>query len=513
MTPKVQLQTTCLLLLQLCVTACAQSSQNGTATSPQTALRPRIEMSSSAQAHPIPTPLFPLASGISIPGINWPKNPNAEIINRSPIPFKASLPENCSQAVHQAFQRISSRAIYPESWSEAYASAYKTVALGFKEQRSLSAGEVRLYRFPPQTDLQTILYERTFTSPGPHIQFLDRVPNPNSLNNCREYDLYAFKKSWNNKTNPENYYLILEGPGEYSLEFQPGNLSKQLSADFEKQAAAQVARWGLNKSLPDSVLSQAPLMVVQEGHFELPPERIYTYGYVYSDQQKPLERVSIKIQDLYPDIEYFAETFTDQDGFFIFHEVPAGLALKFTASKPGFASRQQTHVLISNKSFPGMNRHDFGIGQTGNKNYGHPLHALSNKPEVVEVSPGEDSQDITTRTPVMLGFSIPMNQNSVEKNFQITALESKLTGQRAWDQNDFKIEWNQDSTQVIFKFKPQHQLKSAVDSSLKYRVSLDRKNGRIRSLSGFEREKAPFKLAEGPFEEIYTFSVQASPRP
>lgn len=258
-------------------------------------------------------------------------------------------------------------------------------------------------------------------------------------------------------------------------------------------------------------------------------------GKVYDDTNAPLDGVTIKVRSLSAALPYEA-TSTSAGGSYAFNSAPAGVQLEITASKAGYATRRRVEVLKSNKQGdPNANRYDFGTDGASSTAFGVAYNALSDKPEVVSVTPGRNASGIATNTSFTLKFSEPMDQDTVEENFGVyggttetlsvdsagpTVLQafsdaqdtSPAANSLIWDESAFNISWSTDKTEVTFNFKDEQQLLSDKKSENvpDYRVSLTAGDGQIKDTSGVTRDAGDggyFKLTDGNFEGNYKFSV------
>ena len=268
-------------------------------------------------------------------------------------------------------------------------------------------------------------------------------------------------------------------------------------------------------------------------------ERTTFNGKIYDDSHFPLEDVTITAKSLNSAIPY-SETTMTRNGNYTFNAAPSGVELAITASKPGFTTRRRTEVLKSNKQGdPNANRYDFGTEIGDRSEFGVAYNALSDKPEVVSVSPGRNAYGIERDTSFTLTFSEPMEHQTVEENFGIWAGSSEIlsvddpvdplsgdftfvsgdtnepgSGTLVWDENGFDISWSNDDKTVTFTFKDENQLPTDKDSANvpDYLVSLSGvDDGQIKDLAGISRssEEGHFKLSEGDFENAYKFSTRS----
>lgn len=251
-------------------------------------------------------------------------------------------------------------------------------------------------------------------------------------------------------------------------------------------------------------------------------------GKVFDDQQNALDGVTIAVRSLSSQSDYQASTIT-AGGTYALNNAPAGIQLEITASKPGMTTRRRVEVLKSNKQGdPAANRYDFGTDGSSTS-FGVAHQALSDRPEVMQISPGRQAADIAANTPIVLTFSEPMDQASVLDTLQIRAFSSRslsiddgvsLTGAGSlatpaagsliYDKNAFEASWNAEDTVLTLNFKDQRALPADRDSAHNpdYLVSFVGGTSEIKDKAGIARGSAYFKLSDGPFENASRFAIQ-----
>lgn len=252
-------------------------------------------------------------------------------------------------------------------------------------------------------------------------------------------------------------------------------------------------------------------------------------GKVFDDTHAPLDGVKVTARSLSDQVTYTEETLS-AGGTYAFNNAPAGIQIEITAEKDGYTTRRRVEVLKSNKEgVPNANRYDFGTdGAT--QSFGTDDNALSDKPEIIAVSPGRNGSGFDAATPFQITFSEPMDRKTVEDNFEIRAYTSEqmtadtdngltftgsnslsdVSGTRVWDKSAFNISWNHDNTQVTFLFRSDKKLPTDKDSDKTpdYQVSFERQDKQLKDKSGVSRSSDYFKLTEGGFERSYKFSIQ-----
>jgi len=262
-------------------------------------------------------------------------------------------------------------------------------------------------------------------------------------------------------------------------------------------------------------------------------------GKIFDDTQSPLDGVTVKAKSLNSSVPFEAETVT-AGGTYAFNNAPSGVQVEIIASKPGFTTRKRVEVLKSNKQGdPNANRYDFGNdgSVTG---FSAAYNALSDKPEVVMVTPARNGSGVDPKTSFVLKFSEPMDKKTAEDTFTVRSFNSRkltvdagnttrtntVTGNGAvatnflasnstqiWDKDAFNISWNSDDTEVTFSFKEEKLLPTDKDSNLvpDYNVAFRSFSGGDRVLkdkSGISRNEKHFKLTDGDFEESYKFAIK-----
>ncbi|PKL77424.1 MAG: hypothetical protein CVV27_05460 [Candidatus Melainabacteria bacterium HGW-Melainabacteria-1] len=258
-------------------------------------------------------------------------------------------------------------------------------------------------------------------------------------------------------------------------------------------------------------------------------------GKVYDDSNAPLEGATVKARSLSEDVTYEVTT-TTTGGAYAFNNAPAGIQLEITTTKAGYTSRRRVEVLKSNISGdPNANRYDFGTNGPAMTDFGVAYNGLSDKPEVISVTPGRNASGVAPNTSFILAFSEPMDRNTVEKNFGIYAGSNETlsvdsvaptliqgfsnaydvtpaASSLVWSKSAFSLSWNADDTELTLNFKDERRLPSDKDSNKvpDYQVSLTVDDGQIKDKNGVSRAAADggyFKLTDGQFEGNYKFAI------
>jgi hypothetical protein len=285
-------------------------------------------------------------------------------------------------------------------------------------------------------------------------------------------------------------------------------------------------------------------------------------GKVFDDTNAPLDGVTIKARSLNSSVPFEATT-TTAGGTYSFNSAPSGVQIEIVASRSGFTTRRRVEVLKSNKQGdPNANKYDFGTD--GSDGSGSAANALSDKPEVIAVTPGRNSSGIDPKTSFVLTFSEPMDRNSVEDAFSVHVYQDQrlsvqtlthmvtapmTTGKTfsllgaynynysggytdsnsinsaalVWDESDFTASWNADDTQVTFTFADEKLLPTDKDSdkvpdymatfyagqSFRLADAVAEPTGKtLKDKSGILRRDNWFKLTDGNFESHFHFAIK-----
>lgn len=269
-------------------------------------------------------------------------------------------------------------------------------------------------------------------------------------------------------------------------------------------------------------------------------------GKVYDDTSAALDGTRITATSLNATVSFVAET-TTIGGAYAFNNAPAGVQIEIRATKAGFTTRKRVEVLKSNKQGdPNANKYDFGTdGATGGS--GSVNNALSDKPEVIAVTPSRNASGVALRTSLILKFNEPMDKKTIEETISVRAFNARklsvdngkttqtamnclgntifytvcgdsqistTTNNLIWDKSAFNIAWNSDDTEVTLVFKNETYLPSDKDTDRvpDYQVVFSDTAGSagrlIKDKPGNSRFNNHFKLTEGPFEESYKFTIQ-----
>jgi len=263
-------------------------------------------------------------------------------------------------------------------------------------------------------------------------------------------------------------------------------------------------------------------------------------GKVFDDTQSPIDGVTVKARSLNASVPFTGETVT-AGGTYAFNNAPSGVQVEIIASKAGFTTRKRVEVLKSNKQGdPNANRYDFGADTAAGSNFSASYNALSDKPEVVMVTPARNGSGVDAKTSFVLKFSEPMDKKTAEDTFTVRSFNNRkltvdnghttrlntVTGDgtistnflagnstQIWDKDAFNISWNSDDTEATFSFKEEKLLPTDKDSNLvpDYNVAFRAFSGGDRVLkdkSGISRNDKHFKLTDGDFEESYKFAIK-----
>jgi hypothetical protein len=262
------------------------------------------------------------------------------------------------------------------------------------------------------------------------------------------------------------------------------------------------------------------------------------YGKVFDDLNIPLSGTTITAKSLNSSIPFEATT-TTVSGNYVFSSAPVGVQIEIVASKPGFTTRRRVEVLSTNpQGLNSVNRFDFGTDGAPDSN-GLAINALSDKPEVIAVTPGRNSSGVDPKTSFVLKFSEPMDRDRVEDAFSIYVFKDALlsihtgpgfasferlggggylnsmqfySSSIIWDESDFNASWNNDDTEVTFTFADEKLLPTDKQSNRlpEYMITFAA-GGSARVIgdkSGILRNNNWFKLTEGSFENFSKFAIR-----
>ncbi len=232
-------------------------------------------------------------------------------------------------------------------------------------------------------------------------------------------------------------------------------------------------------------------------------------GDIEDDTGMPLDGVTVQVKSLSAETPYLLST-TSMGGTYVFNHAPAGILLEVSAIKAGYATRKRVVVLKSNKQGdPNANKYDFKSA----------LYALSDKPEVIAVTPARQATNIAANTGFKLVFSEPVDRQTVEDNFvlRVQAPETLSigatlnTGDTIWSKSAFNLSWNADDTELELSFRDQKQLPTDQDTAKipEYQIALDLAGGQIKDKSGISRSSNYFKVNAGAAENSSRFTLQA----
>lgn len=235
---------------------------------------------------------------------------------------------------------------------------------------------------------------------------------------------------------------------------------------------------------------------------------------------------------------------TSQVGAYGFTGVPVGATIRIRVAKVGLAVREQMLVpTLPKPGQPDPNTVDFGAN-------GDLVTALSDKPEVIRVSPSQNARGVDPLGAFTLTFSEPMNRADVENafaifvsgdaadgpavlhanrkdlipltagpNLQMGYLTKKDDGQKReyvdvipfsnryiYDAAQFTATWSKGDTEVVFAFKPGYQLPVDKDPARVPYFAISFKNMNVRDAGGTGRDKSWFRIQAGAIGRYgYTF--------
>ncbi len=259
-------------------------------------------------------------------------------------------------------------------------------------------------------------------------------------------------------------------------------------------------------------------------------------GKVYDDTNAPLDGVTVKAKSLSSSVSY-EETTTTAGGAYAFNNAPAGIQMEIVASKDGFTTRRRVEVLKSNKDGnPDANRYDFGTDGPATTTFGVEYNGLSDKPEIIAITPARNGSGIQPNTTFVMKFSEPMDRATVINNFGVyggttetlsvdTVAPTIIQGfsdafdvtpaanSLVWDKSAFTASWGADDTELTMTFKAEQRLPTDKESDKvpDYRISMLVQDGQIKDKNGTTRAAADggyFKTTDGNFEGNSRFSIQ-----
>lgn len=266
------------------------------------------------------------------------------------------------------------------------------------------------------------------------------------------------------------------------------------------------------------------------------------HGRVFGDGNELLSGVTVVAKSLNSSVPFEATTTTATNGKYDFKNAPTGVQIEITASRNGLTSRRRLAVLKAlTQNETTTNQFDFGTN--GSIGTGSQANALSDKPEVVSVTPGRNASGIDPKTSFVLKFSEPMDRNSVEDAFSVHVYQDRqlsihnrhflfgnttfinlnsgyggfthtksLNAALIWDESDFTAIWNSDDSEVTFTFTDEKLLPTDRDSSKtpEYMVSFSQGHGAkmIKDKSGAWRHDQWFKITDGDAENYVKHAIR-----
>ena len=255
-------------------------------------------------------------------------------------------------------------------------------------------------------------------------------------------------------------------------------------------------------------------------------------GQIFDDNFKPLKEVHIQARSLNKAVPYSAQTIA-LDGQYTFNRIPSGIQVEITASKPGYTTRKRVEVPKSDYRGAGLNRFDFGSASAEGSVYASPELALSDKPEVTEVSFSQTAEGIPANASFSLKFSEPMNPASVENHWVILSAHHRqlsadqdnpnraytLPDTPIFDKNAFQISWNAENTEAKFQFRAPLRLPTDKDKTRIPRYQLAFRTpaneaGAIQDQRGVNRSAKHFRLnsaSEFVQSEFVQFDILPDP--
>ncbi len=217
--------------------------------------------------------------------------------------------------------------------------------------------------------------------------------------------------------------------------------------------------------------SLSPLPLYSDAN---PVPLLGTDGIIYDDEGNPLVGAKVTAVHLSENPADKRETISDEHAAYILG-VYSAFMYSVTASKPGYTKRER--IVIGRTEFqPGDNTRNFGAPPNViERRVFERKYALSNKPEVTEVTLDNREAGDLARPDIILDFSEPMDAQSVESSVFVRAFNSPklsvdaqdsalepsfLGGQKVGDQasiifdmHHFQFNWNDTQNQVKLVLK------------------------------------------------------------
>ncbi len=256
-------------------------------------------------------------------------------------------------------------------------------------------------------------------------------------------------------------------------------------------------------------------------------------GKVFDDLTNPVDDVVVRARSLNPAV-IFDEQTTTAGGTFAFNNVPVSVPLEVTTSLAGFTPRTRNITVQPNpQGNPDLNRFDFGTD--GTSAFGDSTNAISDKPEIIAVSPEPDATGVSPATNIRLTFSEPVNTQSVVDNLEIWSFDdvqftvdsdntfsgagdvnTPSAGTRVWDKFSFNAVWSNNDTVLDLEFREERILPADRTATPTYLVSMTRSNGMIVDKDSNNSTATPFKVTSGAATASVKFTIgtdQTAPRP
>ena len=166
-------------------------------------------------------------------------------------------------------------------------------------------------------------------------------------------------------------------------------------------------------------------------------------GIIVDDSNLNLDGVTVTAKSLNV-IKPYSETVTTSNGSYLLSKVPTGVTIEIVAIKTGYTTRTRTVVpLVNNQGGSAINDMNFGQNSDGTQNV---TTALSDKPEIKEITPNYNTSGVDPLTKFVIKFSEPMDKASVEDNFIIIENE---TNAPVASKDNYTFVWNSTGDEVI----------------------------------------------------------------
>ena len=243
-------------------------------------------------------------------------------------------------------------------------------------------------------------------------------------------------------------------------------------------------------------------------------------GKIVDERGMTVSDAKVKISSQNANVPYEKEQ-TAFSGSYIFTDAPVGIKTEITVTKTGYTSRRNKIVYIASFGKNDVFTMNFGLDDTGKPD---PTTSISDKPEVVSITPADGATDVDPRAAIKIRFSEPVDKMSVENNFIIrnknyTIFSSKGSfggnNKDVYDKTYYNSTWNETVDEVTFTPKKAVAVPSDTDPNNvpEYYITFkdvfkDISGMTSRSLNTDDGIKAKDIIkGDGPFKSTYTFTT------